>query len=63
MVITDHEKKQAINNIVNDLAGCPTELQKQLNKIGFRYVKVRRGGLVKYIVREIKGNLKHTIKL
>lgn len=63
MLPTDHEKKQAINYLVNDLAGSTHELQKQLNKIGFRLTVVRRGGIATYVIRGLKGNFKHIVKL
>lgn len=49
--------EQQAKQVVNQYAGAPTELKRQLKQLGIRYVKVRRGGLVKYILR---GAIKRT---
>lgn len=45
------EVKQEVKRIVNELAGSPAELTKQLKRIGLRYVKTNRGFKTLYIIR------------
>lgn len=43
--------QQQAKNIVYQYAGSPIELQRQLKKLQIKYVVVRRGGMVKYVLR------------
>lgn len=54
--------EQQAKNIVYQYAGSPTELQRQLKQIKIRYVVVRRGGMVKYVLRG-KGINRTEVKL
>ena len=47
--------KQELSPIVYQYANSPSTLKLELRRKGYRYVKVRKGGLVKYILRPIKG--------
>lgn len=49
--------EQEAKNIVYAYAGSPIELQRQLKPLGITYTFVRRGGMVKYILR---GAIKRT---
>ena len=55
--------KQQVEKIVYSYCVSPVALTKELNKIGFTYVKVRRNALVKYICRNAKDNTKVIVKL
>ena len=48
----DKEIKQIVLNNLE----TPSQLQKELKKQGYRYVKIRRGGMVKYVMRSIKAD-------
>lgn len=62
--ITETQEKTATaKRIVNNLAGSPNELKRQLRINGLRYVKIRKGAAVNYIVRSIKGGFKLIIRL
>lgn len=43
--------EQQAKQIVYQYAGSPTELERQLKQLKIKYVVVRRGGMVKYVLR------------
>lgn len=52
------------NEIINTYAGSPLEIKRHLKRFKLRYVKVRKGGNVRYIVRStVLRNFKTIIKL
>lgn len=61
-MITTELKAQA-NKIVNDNAGTPTEITRLLKRHKMRYVVVRKGGAVRYIVRSNDNKFKTIITL
>jgi hypothetical protein len=62
-IIKTDNRLATANKIVNIFAGSPSELQRQFKANNLRYVKVRKGGLVKFVVRGINDNFKTVIRL
>ena len=54
---------QQIRQVVLSNLETPSQLQRALKKQGYRYVKVRRGGIVKYVMRPIKDKSKPKIEI